>query len=97
MDFKADTSISYPPELGVKAGRLFDSFKSEEGMWLMRHWVSNCEAGCYPIKSPGTVPTRLIDVGTSKSPLDSIRLLHMKSILEAPKAKYVALSHCWGP
>lgn len=65
---------------------------------LIRAWRDTCDKdhqGCYPWKTADELPpmpTRVIDVGTTAEPV--LRLVETAG--EQLKAKYVALSHCWG-
>lgn len=63
---------------------------------LLREWLRVCDKGhgCWPWKSVEPLPempTRVIDVGLGSEPV--LRLIETGNRL---RAKYVALSHCWG-
>ena len=63
---------------------------------LMRTWMSNCvskHSKCRQAAGQG-LPKRLLDVRAFASS-DDIRLVESQSVSAA--AKYVTLSHCWGP
>ncbi|KAK7920090.1 hypothetical protein PG985_008112 [Apiospora marii] len=65
---------------------------------LIRAWRDTCDKDhhwCYPWKEADelpSMPTRVIDVGTTAE--SALRLVETTD--KQLKAKYVALSHCWG-
>ncbi|KAI0468300.1 HET-domain-containing protein [Xylaria cf. heliscus] len=62
---------------------------------LLRFWLQDCDEkheGCRTPK-PATLPTRLIDVGTTKSP--KLHLLETGE-MKFSRQRYIALSHPWG-
>ncbi|KAK7949228.1 HET-domain-containing protein [Apiospora aurea] len=72
--------------------------RSAQQYEIMRAWRDRCDEQhkeCYPWKRPEDLPpmpTRVIDVGTASNP--ALRLVETSA--NQLKAKYVALSHCWG-
>lgn len=79
-------------------GRSISSAGSPESMAIIKSWLKDCEdhhPQCrssfsgMPIQSPPILPTRVIDV--SRYP----RAVHLV-VSGGRKAKYVAVSHCWG-
>lgn len=61
---------------------------------ICRRWIRHCgkEHGKCPILADMDLPTRLIDVGSSREPGS----LELMTPLKGSKGQYVALSHCWG-
>lgn len=63
---------------------------------LLRAWLRTCDNtkthSCHPALE-GTLPTRVLDVGTAGSP--NVLRLHCSSRKE--RGRYIALSHRWGP
>lgn len=62
----------------------------------VKQWLHDCENGhlnCWPSEMP-MLPTRVIDVGTlpANAQNDEVRIF----CSQGRRAKYVALSHCWG-
>lgn len=62
----------------------------------VNQWLRRCEKthpGCWPNETP-VLPTRVIDVGTlpADAQNDEVRIF----CSQGTRAKYVALSHCWG-
>ncbi|KAI8712983.1 HET domain-containing protein [Fusarium sp. LHS14.1] len=62
----------------------------------VNQWLYDCEkyhVGCWPSETP-MLPTRVIDVGTlpADAQNDKVRIFCSQGI----RARYVALSHCWG-
>lgn len=64
-----------------------------ENISEIRRVLGECTANCHPWE-PSSLPTRLIDVGTSVS--DTPRLVLLSGTLVAEETKYAALSYCWG-
>ncbi|KAF4472219.1 Heterokaryon incompatibility, partial [Fusarium albosuccineum] len=63
---------------------------------MARSWFLECEGShpnCWPNETPA-MPTRVVDIGNghTNSSYDELRLVHTNGM----RAKYTALSHCWG-
>ncbi|KAK3988770.1 HET domain-containing protein [Cladorrhinum sp. PSN332] len=64
----------------------------------IKSWLHNCithHSRCRVSSTTKTLPTRLIDIGTSLN--STPRLILSKSESLSPSAPYIALSYCWGP
>jgi hypothetical protein len=66
---------------------------------LLRAWLEDCDANhetCRPVHSMTAFPTRLVDVGSTASPV--LRLVESASLPANDRRsfRYVALSHPWG-
>ncbi|KAF6821784.1 hypothetical protein CPLU01_12397 [Colletotrichum plurivorum] len=71
--------------------RVFAPISSQR---IPKQWLSECcysHTDCLTRDDVHKLPTRVIDVGTSSRPND-VRLV----LSHGKKAKYAALSHCWG-
>ncbi|KAK8024695.1 hypothetical protein PG990_002518 [Apiospora arundinis] len=74
--------------------------RSQQQYEILRAWRDACDNShhdCYPWKKTAelpAMPTRVIDVGTASAPV--LRLVETSSDSRRLRAKYVALSHCWG-
>lgn len=72
----------------------------QENIRFMRNALDDCVRNCDHYRATGFVPSRLLDLGGQMS-LDSIRLIDSCQIVpndrsHAPRARYAALSYCWG-
>ncbi|KAK8863433.1 HET-domain-containing protein [Apiospora arundinis] len=89
-DVEETAQLGYPDLPGTDSSQQYE---------IMRAWRDTCDhqhKECYPWKSEKTLPpmpTRVIDVGTE--PDHVLRIVATASPKQL-KAKYVALSHCWG-
>lgn len=91
---QADLIDSTTKVNGFQIGRnqLDPDLASDLNHSIARGWLEECRStheGCMPSKPP-TLPTRVVDVGTSD--LDTARIIHSNGLA----AEYIALSHCWG-
>ncbi|KAK8078293.1 hypothetical protein PG996_004463 [Apiospora saccharicola] len=88
-DVEAVAQVGYPDLPGTESPQQYE---------IMRAWRDTCDkhhAGCYPWKTAEELPpmpTRVIDVGAASN--DVLRLVETSA--KQLKAKYIALSHCWG-
>ncbi|KAK8093522.1 hypothetical protein PG997_000207 [Apiospora hydei] len=88
-DAERVAQVGYPnlPDMG-----------SPQQFEIMRAWLDTCDhhhEGCYPwmrAEELPYMPTRVIDVGTLSKPV--VRLVETSDM--KTRARYVALSHCWG-
>lgn len=91
--YKSTNSHEPLREIGLPIAELD---KPWDELTLMRTWLSNCvtkHSKCKQIASRGS-PKRLLDVRAFANSND-IRLVDWRSV--PTTAKYVTLSHCWGP
>lgn len=93
---EADLNDPCAEALGIPTNTYLPSWSFDEKMALMRHWIHDCEKSCHPESLDRTLPTRLLDLSSSRSPNQDIRLIHSKDIPHSGGCKYTALSHCWG-
>ncbi|CZR66282.1 uncharacterized protein PAC_16183 [Phialocephala subalpina] len=70
---------------------------SDQNFGIAHNWIRDCCTEHDPAVCPALVdielPTRLIDVGEAGHP----KMLRLIETSKDQKAKYLALSHCWGP
>ncbi|OBS15024.1 hypothetical protein FPOA_14046 [Fusarium poae] len=59
---------------------------------LLRAWVERCDTSHKCHRGKGELPTRLLKIGDNGAPAN----LWLVSGQTLNKAKYIALSHCWG-
>ncbi|GKU10369.1 unnamed protein product [Fusarium langsethiae] len=59
---------------------------------LLRAWVERCDTSHKCHRGKGELPTRLLKIGDNGAPAN----LWLVSGRTLNKAKYIALSHCWG-
>lgn len=90
----ANSHITGKPALwkNIRSGMILDTDTKSAGVVdLIKSWLQNCQDSHVPcnIGSSSTLPTRVIDVGSSP---DDVRLL----ITGGVAGRYAALSHCWG-
>ncbi|EMD93600.1 hypothetical protein COCC4DRAFT_191399 [Bipolaris maydis ATCC 48331] len=92
-NFSCTLFYHVPPEWRIPPAELN---KPWDELTLMRTWLSNCATKhpkCKQIASQGS-PKRVLDVRAFANSND-IRLVDWQSV--PTTAKYVTLSHCWGP
>ncbi|USP74157.1 hypothetical protein yc1106_01431 [Curvularia clavata] len=91
--YKSTNSQDPLTEIGLPLAELDQPW---DELTLMRTWLSICEtkhSNCKQIAIQGS-PKRLLDVRAFTSSND-IRLVNSQSV--PTTAKYITLSHCWGP
>lgn len=94
---EADLDKPCAKVLGIPTKTFLPNWSFDEKLAVMRGWIDSCENSCHLETLGRTLPTRLLDLGSSQGSDQGVRLIYSKDIPRCIERKYSALSHCWGP
>lgn len=93
---EADLASPCAEMLGIRTNTFLPMWSFDEKMAVMRNWIAHCKSRCHPETLDRTLPTRLLDLDSSRGGSQDVRLVYSKDVPRSNGCEYAALSHCWG-